>query len=69
MDSFTYARICSVFLDFVVATVVVVVLQINLTTFTRFTMGHGGALVEVEGVKPLNSFGLFTSGGQINSLK
>ena len=30
---------------------------------------HGGDLVAVHGVKLLKDFGLFTSGGQINSSK
>ena len=30
---------------------------------------HSGALVGVQGVKPLKDFGLFTFGGQVNSLK
>ena len=32
-------------------------------------LDHRRALVGVQGVKLLNVFGLFTSGGQINSLK
>ena len=30
---------------------------------------HGGAFMGVQGVKALKKFDLFTSGGQINSLK
>ena len=30
---------------------------------------HGGALVGIQRVKPLKHFGLYTSEGQINSLK
>ena len=40
-------------------------------TFSKcqMQMFHGEALVEIQGIKPQKRFSLFTSNGQINSLK